>query len=339
MAVCIDLKAYPHKVTVIVAIYNSGNFLRQGLESLLGQTWQNIEVLMMDDGSTDDSAAICDEYAELDSRFIAVHKSNTGVCDSRNQALEKATGEYVCFMDGDDWLADDFVEYMMYLIEKTGAQMAMSDKLFTSQNQSQAHDDTVETWDFEKAITGIIYPYITLGPWNKIYSMKVIKERSIRFPSHWFGETLHFANTVAYYSGIVGVGHRKVYNYRTDNENSGTAQYNVNYRLLSLGNALNLRNSCFATTEKIKNAIEWHIYINYYSLLYHIFATNSVATYEKEYREAERYLKKNWFRIFVKSDIRPKQRCAVLLDAFCPVLMARYRMYVYNKKHFFGKVS
>lgn len=320
------------KVTVIVAIYNSDKFLRKGLDSIARQTWQNIEVLMMDDGSTDDSAAICDEYAERDSRFIAVHKSNTGVCDSRNQALGKATGEYVCFMDGDDWLADDFVEYMMCLLEKTGAQMAMSDRLFTSQDRTQTRDDTVETWDFEKTITAILYPYITLGPWNKIYNMKIIKEHSIRFPSHWFGETLHFANTVAYYSGIVGVGHRKVYNYRTDNENSGTGQYNVNYRLLSLDNAKNLWNCCFATTEKIKNAIEWHIYTNYYSLIFHIYAMGSVDIYAKEYQEAKRYLRKNCFKVFMKSDLKPKQRFVVLLQAFCPILLLRYRLNANQKK-------
>ena len=188
------------KVSVIVGIYNSGEFLERGLESISRQTWKNIEVLMMDDGSSDNSVEICDKFAEHDSRFIAIHKKNSGVCDSRNKGLDMATGDYVCFMDGDDWFSEDFVEYMMSIIEKTKSSMVLSDQLFTTRDKIQSSDKSIEIWSAEETISKLIYPYMVLGPWNKMYSMEVIKEHNIRFPSHWFGETLHFASMVAFYS-------------------------------------------------------------------------------------------------------------------------------------------
>lgn len=310
------------KVTIIVGIYNSAKFLRKGLESIKEQTWTNIEVLLMDDGSTDDSGSICDEYAALDKRFISIHKKNSGVCDSRNKALDIAAGEYVCFMDGDDWFSPDFVEYMMDIIHKTNTKMALSDHLFTTRNQVQIANDKIECQDCNRIIADIIYMNMILGPWNKMYSMEIINKYNIRFPSHWFGETLHFANAVAYYSRKVGVGHRKVYNYRLNNADSGTTKFNVETRLLSLDNVLNLRNCLFAKNKDIRNAIEWHIYDNYYLVLFNIIASKSISQYKSEYNAAKSYLKKNWLRTLIRSNVNLKRKLLVVLEAFFPTIIA-----------------
>lgn len=314
------------KVTIIVGIYNSGKFLRKGLASLRTQTWTNIEVLMMNDGSTDDSGIICDEFAKLDKRFIPIHKKNSGVCDSRNKALDIASGDYVCFMDGDDWFSPDFVEYMMNIIHSTKAQMALSDQLFTTRDRKQITDDKIEIQNSSRVIENIIYEKMVLGPWNKMYSMRLINKYNIRFPPHWFGETLHFANTIAYYSKKVGVGHRKVYNYRLNNAESGTTKFNVETRLLSLDNCLNLRNCIFANEKGVRNAIEWHIYGNYYGVLLNIIATNSKEKYLSEYNESISYLKKNWFKILIHSEGGFKRKIAIVVKAFFPIILTKLKM-------------
>ena len=313
------------KVSIIVGIYNSGKFLRKGLESLKAQTWTNIEVLLMDDGSTDDSGSICDEFAALDSRFVSVHKKNSGVCDSRNKALDIVSGDYVCFMDGDDWFSPDFVEYMMCIIHETNAKMALSDNLFTTRNRQQIANDKIESRDCGRVIADIIYLNMVLGPWNKMYSMKLINEHNIRFPSHWFGETLHFANTIAYYSKNVGVGHRKVYNYRLNNAESGTTKFNVETRLLSLDNVLKLRNCIFADEDGVRNAIEWHIYDNYYLILFNILALDAKDQYKSEYCEAKAYLRKNWFKVLIHSKVSLKRKILIVLEAFFPAVLAKRR--------------
>lgn len=322
------------KVSIIVGIYNSDKFLRKGLDSLVNQTWDNIEVLMIDDGSTDTSGNICDEYEKNDNRFIAIHKENSGVCDSRNKGLERATGEYVCFMDGDDWFAENFVEYMMSLIEQTNTAMVFSDKLFTTYDRTQNENDTVEIWNSEKAISNIIYPYMVLGPWNKLYSMKTIREHEIQFPPHWFGETLHFASTVAFYAGAVGVGHRKVYNYRLDNINSGTTQFNVSTRLLSLDNATKLRECLFAkNNKKIMNSVEWHIHTCYFNLVLNILACEAQEQYSAEYGEAKSYLRKHGLKVFLCSEVGWKEKILILTRSFAPEAYARWMTKRVGKRH------
>ena len=313
------------KVSIIVGIYNSEKFLRKGLESIKNQTYHNIEVLMMDDGSPDNSGKICDEYAKVDDRFIAVHKKNTGVCDSRNMGIDLATGDYICFMDGDDWLALDFVEYMMKIVEVTGASMAFSDHLFTSYDQTQTPYDNIEIWDSERTILHIIYLRMVLGPWNKIYSMRTIQEHNIRFPEHWFGETLHFASTVAYYSNIIGMGHRKVYNYRLDNANSGTTQFNVETRLLSLENAVNLQHCVFSKNHNIMKAIKWHIHACYFTLLVNIIGCKEIEKYKLEYNYSIKYLRHQGLTILMDSEVDIKEKMRIIARAYFPKCYA-YRV-------------
>ena len=158
-----------------------------------------------------------------------------------------------------------------------------------------------------------------------MYSMNLINKHKIRFPSHWFGETLHFANTIAYYSRKVGVGHRKVYNYRLNNAESGTTKFNVETRLLSLDNVLKLRNCIFADEDGVRNAIEWHIYDNYYLILFNILALDAKDQYKSEYCEAKAYLRKNWFKVLIHSKVSLKRKILIVLEAFFPAVLAKRR--------------
>ena len=97
-------------VSVIVPVYNVAAYLQRCLDSLLGQTYRNLEIICVNDGSTDGSAAILDEYATKDARIKVIHQENAGVSVARNRGLDSATGEYVGFIDADDWLEPDAYE-------------------------------------------------------------------------------------------------------------------------------------------------------------------------------------------------------------------------------------
>lgn len=100
------------KISIIVPVYNAQDYLRKCLDSLCTQTYENLEIILVDDGSVDDSAAICDEYAGNDKRIRVIHQENGGVSSARNAGIEAATGSYVTFCDSDDWMEADAVEYM-----------------------------------------------------------------------------------------------------------------------------------------------------------------------------------------------------------------------------------
>ena len=110
-------------ISVIVPCYNVEEYLPKCIESILNQTYRNLEILLVDDGSPDNCGRICDEYAAKDSRIRIIHKKNGGLSDARNAALDVMTGEYVTFIDSDDYVSDDYVEYLYKIIKESGVKI------------------------------------------------------------------------------------------------------------------------------------------------------------------------------------------------------------------------
>lgn len=312
-----------YKVSLIVAIYKSERFLDKLISSIINQTYQNIEIILIDDGSPDNSGKICDLFAEKDSRIKVIHKKNGGTCEARNTGLEVATGDYIMIIDGDDWLSLDCVEYMMKLINETQSDMAFSDKIFTTRDQIQEKNDKIEIWSAEKATAAIIYPYMKLGPWNKIYSTKLIRDNNISFSVPWFGEGLYFASTASQYANHVGVGHRKVYNYRLNNENSGLSNYNVANGINALKNIYTIEKQLHINTDIVKNAVNWHIWKNYTFLLLQIIGTGSQKQNIKEYKKCLKYIHRNMMSVLIKSQVNFREKIKILLCGLFPILYTK----------------
>lgn len=116
---------YNTLITIIVPVYNVEKYIRDCVDSILNQTYTNIEVILSDDGSTDDSGKICDEYEKKDSRIRVIHKENEGLAEARNRGIDAANGEYICFVDSDDYIKNTYIEYLIDLISKQKAQMAI----------------------------------------------------------------------------------------------------------------------------------------------------------------------------------------------------------------------
>lgn len=112
------------RVSLIVPVYNVSNYLPRLMETVLSQTHKNLEIMLIDDGSTDGSGMICDEYEAKDSRIKVIHKSNSGVSDARNAGIEYASGEYLVFADGDDYLDCDYIEYLLNLCLENNSDMS-----------------------------------------------------------------------------------------------------------------------------------------------------------------------------------------------------------------------
>ena len=111
-------------ISVIIPVYNVEPYIRKCLDSVINQTYKNLEILCIDDGSTDSSGKICDEYAEKDNRIRVFHKENGGVSSARNIGLKKFTGKYVGFVDSDDWIEPDMYEILHNLIRKNNVSLS-----------------------------------------------------------------------------------------------------------------------------------------------------------------------------------------------------------------------
>lgn len=176
-------------ISVVVPIYNVEKYLRLCLDSLLMQTYTNFEVLMINDGSPDDSANICKEYLAKDRRFQYFEKENSGPSDTRNYGIDHSKGEYITFVDSDDWLKETFLADLYEAITRTGADIALSTYIKYDDLQSVYNIPIIgeyyeRIWMSDEFIREL--PKLEMkdnsysNPWAKLFKRELF--RTIRFP-------------------------------------------------------------------------------------------------------------------------------------------------------------
>lgn len=191
------------KISVIVPVYRSENTLSKCIESILSQTITNFELLLIDDGSTDNSGNICEAYASKDSRIIVFHQQNSGVSAARNKGIDEAIGEYLCFVDSDDWidktyLADfDFENIKADLYVQGYKRYSEKKQKIISEHRLNSADSQLNLPQFYIEIE---QKHIINSPCFKLFSREIIFNNSIRFDkSISFGEDHLFSLVYFYY--------------------------------------------------------------------------------------------------------------------------------------------
>ncbi len=174
------------KITVIIPVYNVENYLKEAIDSVISQTYKNLEILIVDDGSTDDSGKICNEYAQKDIRIKVFHQSNRGLSGARNTGLKNATGKYIMFLDSDDKFEPQACEIMYNFIEKTKADYAIGNYINIDEDGSK-WDNPVFKKDTYKEFTLSIKDYeksfyiMNSAVWNKIFRKSFLDSLNIEF--------------------------------------------------------------------------------------------------------------------------------------------------------------
>ena len=172
------------KVSIIVPIYNLEQYLKICLDSIAEQTYKNLEVLLIDDGSSDGSPQICDQYQEKDERFKAIHKINGGAADARNMALDICTGDYITFVDGDDYITKDFIEHLVFIMEDQGADISICGWNNVEGEKVEpfcANTKEVKAYDTVSALEVLLYQEeFDSAMWPKLYKKELFE--GIRFP-------------------------------------------------------------------------------------------------------------------------------------------------------------
>ncbi len=139
-------------VSIIIPVYNVAKYLPECIESCIKQTYENIEIILVDDGSTDNSGDICDAFAKQDKRIIVVHKDNEGVNKARETGLKKSTGQYIMFLDSDDYFAFDAVDYMLSMIEGNDVALAIASDQAVSETGEIIGDDCGVSFDNKEEV-------------------------------------------------------------------------------------------------------------------------------------------------------------------------------------------
>ena len=207
------------KISVIIPVYNVSSYLSDCVDSVIKQTYKNIEIILVDDGSTDGSGKLCDEYKEKDSRIVVIHKKNGGLSDARNAGLEIAKGEYISFVDSDDFISSFFIEIFMKAIIENKCDIAAM-KWGTSFWDGEEHpvlakniaDCTIEFFDTREALAYMLYQQIATGAPFKIYKKEIFDK--IRFPVGYFYEDVATTYKTFLKARKVGIIAGDLYAYR-----------------------------------------------------------------------------------------------------------------------------
>lgn len=173
-------------ISVIVPVYNVEPYLRKCLDSILAQTYQDLEILIIDDGSTDGSGKICDEYKQ-DERVRVFHTENHGLSAARNLGLDNATGDWIGFVDSDDWIEPDMYEVLLRKAEETGADVVECGVYLESQNKVTIERHIQEVL-VEDPLQGLIRGEILNRVWDKIWKRELFS--SIKFPEGRINEDI-----------------------------------------------------------------------------------------------------------------------------------------------------
>lgn len=171
-------------VSLIIPVYNKGKYLSECLQSIDKQVYRNFEVLLIDDGSTDISSQICDDYCQINSNAKVFHTTNKGASEARNFGIEHAKGDYLAFIDADDVLGNFYLEVLVNLMQKSNDSMAIIGHGTHSLNElcSSADTDDAVLYDVDEIYNNIISNDQIRGyVWNKIFSRSIIEQNNIRF--------------------------------------------------------------------------------------------------------------------------------------------------------------
>lgn len=169
-------------VSIVVPVYNVEKYLERCLKSIIQQTYLMLEIILVDDGSTDSSGEICDKYSEMDERIQVIHKENGGLSEARNVGIDKACGKYIAFIDSDDWVTEDYISDMYIALKENDSDVAVCGMIKTSKEDFRRKkvEEENSVYSNDEAIRQLLYRRISTSAWGKLYKKALWEERRFK---------------------------------------------------------------------------------------------------------------------------------------------------------------
>lgn len=216
-------------LTVVIPVYQVEKYLKRCIDSVLVQNYKKYEVILVDDGSTDRSPEICDQYAEEFDQIQVIHKENGGLSDARNTGIAMAKGKYILFIDSDDWIGLTCFESLMPILEKGDFDLLCFGRQFVkSENESLTKVPNPETrtvTGYESYLEMLRHGLVTGFATDKIFKKSLFKDNAIEFPVGHYYEDLGVLYRILLSSKQVLLSNQVFYHYFIDNPNAITASW------------------------------------------------------------------------------------------------------------------
>lgn len=268
-------------ISVIMPIYNGEKYLEKSINMIINQTFVNFELILIDDGSKDNSKKICYEYSKMDSRIKVLEQNNQGAWSARNNGISESEGKYIMFLDCDDWYEINFLEEMYSTIEKYKTDLVIcgqTDVLINDKDRIIKYDKVIPNEEFFENKDQLFRQYAFLRDfgiadvlWNKIYKSKIIKNHNIKFENFKRGEDAIF--NLNYYEEISSckIISKSLYKYRVEKHKPVWIKYSEDYYnvLLAENNAISKKLKSIGKYTEIEHEFQCRHFI--YGVIYNFY--------------------------------------------------------------------
>lgn len=216
-------------VSIVIPIYNVEKYLEECFDAVVGQTYKNIEIIMVNDGSTDESGIIADTLAQNDARTVVIHKENGGLSDARNTGMRLAKGKYVTFIDSDDYVDIRFIEKLLESAEKMGADIVQCDNSRDADRLGGGAGRPVSLSGRDAFVELMKFKIVSPTAWGKLYRLSLFRDNNLEFPVGRLHEDTAILYKLVYFANKVVCLDKILYYYRVNNNSITTSSYTENH--------------------------------------------------------------------------------------------------------------
>lgn len=305
-------------ISIIVPVYNVEKYLKRCIDSCINQTYKNIEIILVDDGSLDECPRICDEYKEKDCRIKVIHKKNGGLSDARNVGIKESKGKYITFVDSDDYIDSDYIEYLYMLLKKYNTNLSICSYSAIYDNGriiTQANDKEYVISSHDALEKILYHEEFNVASVAKLYDKKLFK--NVGFPVGKIHEDTYTTYKLIDQCDNISVGLKSKYNYMIRRGSILTSKFNIN-KLLLIDAYQEMGNYVLKKYPDLHDAvIRSIVYANISTLRQMINCKPRLKTKEKEIRNC---IIKNKKVVLKNKRVSKRDKVAIILITISPSL-------------------
>ena len=301
-------------ITVVVPVYKVEKYIDRCVNSIIDQTYKNLEIILVDDGSPDKCGKICDDYAKKDDRIVVIHKENGGLSDARNAGIHAANGKYITFIDSDDYIKNDYVEFLYNLIIENDVRISICSHTVIYDTGLKIEKETGEfsVLDTKTAIKRILYDdNIDISAWAKMYDIKLFDD--IEYPKGRLFEDSAVTCRILSKCEKVAIGSKSKYFYMIRSDSITNAKFNKK-KMDLITSTEEMGQYILEKYPDLQDAVNRRVMYAYLSTLSQL--ANSNEKHLKEQNEMMDYIKENRRKVLKDKNIPKRDRLALEVTRF-----------------------
>ena len=303
-------------ISVVVPVYNVEKYIDKCINSIINQTYKNLEIILVDDGSPDNCGNICDEYAKKDNRIIVIHKENGGLSDARNTGIEVSKGKYITFIDSDDYISDNYVSFLYNLIIEYKADISIG-KHYVLYENGEINTATGKKYELEpkQALEMMLYgDDLDVSAWAKLYKKELFE--TVRYPKGRLFEDAATTYKLIDLSKKIIFHSEPIYYYIMRSDSISNKSFND--KKMDLITSTNEMSGYISDKyEDLKKACDRRLMYSYLSTLTQLAKSDvSTPNYNKYKNELMNYIKTNRKKVLKDPKIPKRDRVALECTKF-----------------------